>query len=403
MVGGSSIRLVKIADFAVNIKSEMNKFASDHLRSIDLVGRMPLENQTLLVGVPGDQMTRDFAALCRRVQPGGFVLFSRNIRSAVKLRQLVDDLRDLMRIEPIITLDQEGGRVARLSQIGEQPPSAQQLIARNDSALIHRYGTLTGRLLRLFGFNLDLAPVLDLSISEATDNALRGRCFGSSPEQVSNMAGAFNDGIRSEGVASCGKHFPGYAFAQVDPHHRLPRIDRTFDELLHFEWQPYEQLVGRLDSVMTCHAWYPQLDAEAIPASLSSRIIQGVLRERLVYKGLILTDDLDMGALLASYTLEQSLHMALAAGNDMLMVCHRLDQLDLAASAMRRAPRSQLDRALEQIHGFKSKLKPPADFSESAFESMDREIWDLRVEVLGEVAARLRNTEVGKRSPVEEF
>ncbi|PYJ86515.1 MAG: glycosyl hydrolase, partial [Verrucomicrobia bacterium] len=153
--------------------------------------------QLILTGVPGYELDAKAAALFRRIQPGGFILFGRNIQSATQLRKLIDDLRDLSEIEPIITIDQEGGRVSRLRLIGNEPPNAQQLRDRGDVALVRRHGEITGRILRLFGFNLDLCPVLDISFDDDADNSLRGRCYGKTVEQVVRLAGAFNEGLRA--------------------------------------------------------------------------------------------------------------------------------------------------------------------------------------------------------------
>src|SRR5918912_738398 len=147
--------------------------------------------QLLLTGVPGMELDGESAALFRKVQPGGFILFGRNISSAAQLRKLIDDLRELSEIEPIITIDQEGGRVSRLRLIGNEPPNAQQLRDRGDVSLVRQHGKITGRLLRLFGFNLDLCPVLDISFDDDADNSLRGRCYGKTVEQVVRNAGAF--------------------------------------------------------------------------------------------------------------------------------------------------------------------------------------------------------------------
>src|SRR2546421_5667550 len=140
--------------------------------------------QLILTGVPGKELDPETAELFRRVQPGAFILFGRNIESAVQLRKLIDDLRGLSDLEPIITIDQEGGRVSRLRLIGNEPPNAQELRDRNDVSLVRRHGEITGRLLRLFGFNLDLCPVLDISFDDEADNSLRGRCYGKTVEQV---------------------------------------------------------------------------------------------------------------------------------------------------------------------------------------------------------------------------
>src|SRR5438477_2163263 len=187
--------------------------------------------QLILTGVPEKALDAKTARLFESVQPGGFILFGRNIESATQLRKLIDDLRGLSKIEPIITIDQEGGRVSRLRLIGNEPPNAQQLRDKDDIDLVRRHGDITGRLLRLFGFNLDLCPVLDISFDDDADNSLRGRCYGKTVDQVVQNAGIFNDAMREQGIASCGKHFPGYSAATVDAHHQLPRIDRTWEEL----------------------------------------------------------------------------------------------------------------------------------------------------------------------------
>ena len=165
--------------------------------------------QLLLTGVPGTELDPETAALFRRVQPGGFILFGRNILNAIQLRKLIDDLRDLSVVEPIVTIDQEGGRVSRLRLIGNEPPNAQQLRDKDDLGLVRHHGQITGRLLRLFGFNLDLCPVLDISFDDEADNSLRGRCYGKTVAQVIRNAGAFNEALQAEGILTCGKHYPG--------------------------------------------------------------------------------------------------------------------------------------------------------------------------------------------------
>src|SRR5881392_302309 len=200
--------------------------------------------QLIMTGVSGKGLDAETARLFRRVQPGAYILFGRNLQSATQLRKLIDDLRDLSDIEPIITIDQEGGRVSRLRRIGNEPPNAQQLRDKNDIALIRRHGDITGRLLRLFGFNLDLCPVLDISFDDDADNSLRGRCYGKTVEQVIRNAGAFNVALRAAAVTSCGKHFPGYSAAVVYAHHSLPKIDRTREQLDQEELAVFRAFTG---------------------------------------------------------------------------------------------------------------------------------------------------------------
>ncbi len=362
-----------------------------------------LLGQLLLTGVPGTELDSATAALFKKVQPGGFILFGRNITSARQLRKLIDDLRDLSEHEPIITIDQEGGRVSRLRLIGNEPPNAQQLRDKGDLALVRQHGSITGRLLRLFGFNLDLCPVLDISFDDEADNSLRGRCYGRDVEEVTRLAGAFNDALRDEGIASCGKHFPGYSAARLDAHHELPRIDRSREQLEKNELAVFRQLAGSVDSMMICHGWYPSFEEEKLPASFSQNVIEKLLREEMKFEGLIITDDLDMGAIYHEYGLEETIHRALGAGNDLAMICHRIDAIEKAREALAGVEARELQRALDNVAKFKARMSSPHEFSEGAFHKIDNEIWDLRVAVLGPEAAATRSAEDGKRSPVETY
>lgn len=359
--------------------------------------------QLLLVGVPGPVLDADFAALVRRVRPGGFILFGRNITAPDQLRRLVDDLRDLSAVEPVITIDQEGGRVSRLRLIGEEPPSARQLRDRGDPALVRTHGDLTARLLRLFGFNLDLCPVLDISFDETVDNSLRGRCYGTDASEAITFAAAFNAGLRAGGVLSCGKHFPGYSMAAGDPHTIFPVVQRSRAELEAHELAVFRHFVPLVDSMMTGHVHYPSLDAEVRPATLSPVVIDGLLRRELGFDGLVMTDDLDMGAILETATFDDMLRLGLAAGNDLLMICHRLELLERARAVLEAQPSALLDRALARVQSFKRRMQPPAAFSVAEFEAINLGIWQLRVAVLGEELARQRSTEKGSHSPVERY
>jgi beta-N-acetylhexosaminidase len=359
--------------------------------------------QLILTGVPGFELDPETAALFRRIQPGGYILFGRNIRSAAQLRKLIDDLRDLSNVEPIITIDQEGGRVSRLRLIGNEPPNAQQLRERNDVSLVRRHGEITGWLLRLFGFNLDLCPVLDISFDDEADNSLRGRCYGKSVEQVVRLAGAFNEAMRAEGILSCGKHFPGYSAATVDAHHDLPKIERSRAELDAEELAVFRQFSPLVDSMMICHGWYPSFNPAKRPASLSREIVTGLLREEFQFDGLIMTDDLDMGAILNEYGLEDTIRLAIEAGNDWVMICHRVASIADVHATLGQLPAAQIERALESVARTKKKLAAPHEFSEAKFQEIDREIWDLRVAVLGAEEAARRSPEDGKRSPVETY
>src|SRR4029450_2973116 len=284
--------------------------------------------QLIMTGVPGKELSAETARLFRRVQPGAYILFGRNLESATTRRTRIDALRDLSEIEPIITIDQEGGRVSRLRRIGNEPPNAQQLRDKNDIDLIRRHGDITGRLLRLFGFNLDLCPVLDISFNDGAENSLHGRCYGKDVQQVVRNAGAFNQAMRGQGIASCGKHFPGYSAATSDAHFQLPRIDRTREELDLNELAVFRGFVRDVDSMMICHGWYPCFESEPTPATVSGRIVTGVLGEEFAFGSLSTTDGLDMGAILTGYRLDDTIRLCLEAGNDIMMLCHRVPEIE---------------------------------------------------------------------------
>jgi len=370
----------------------------------------PATGQLLLTGVPGYELDPKTAEIFREIQPGGFILFGRNIQSPEQLRKLIDDLRDLSAVEPVITIDQEGGRVSRLKLIGNEPPNAQQLRDRNDPGLIRRHGEITAELLRIFGFNLDLCPVLDISFDDDADNSLRGRCFGKTVAQVVRNAGVFNDALRAGGIASCGKHFPGYSRATIDAHHELPTIPLTRAELDANELAVFKHFVSPggalgsgVDSMMIAHAFYPNLDPSGTPASLSHAVITGLLRGELGFDGLVMTDDLDMGAILNHYGLEETLRLAIGAGNDLAMICHRIECVQEAHRILESLPHPDLDRALGNILKFTQRLAPPDPFSVGEFRRRDAAVWDLRVATLGPEAAAQRSPENGKRSPVESY
>ncbi len=360
----------------------------------------PASGQLIITGVPGKSLDTETAARIKKLQPGGFILFGRNIESAVQLRQLTDDLRNLCDSEPVITIDQEGGRVSRLRLIGNEPPNARQLCLKGDPELIKWHGELTGRLLRLFGFNLDLCPVLDIGFDDDADNSLRGRCYGRDEDETIANARLFNNSLREQGILSCGKHFPGYTFADVDPHHELPVVKRSREQLESCELEVFRTMAPEVDSMMIGHAGYPALDPDGGPASLSQAIITELLGYEMGFKGLVMTDDIDMGAILNDYQLNDVVEHCVTAGNDMLLMCHRLEAVEEAAAILDRMG-SKLDRALQIVAEFKQRLAAPAEFSEGKFWRLDKDVWDLRVATLGEEEAAKRSAEDGKRSPVE--
>src|SRR3982751_818893 len=177
--------------------------------------------RVLFIGIPGTRLNRRSRALLNEVQPGGVVLFGRNVESAEQVALLTAQIRDAVDHEVLIGVDQEGGLVDRFRNICEPMPSAKAIRIAGQSDLAQKFGALTARALRLLGFNINFAPVLDLS-GENQENGLRGRTFGNYAAEVSRLAGAYLDGLQKGRIIGCGKHFPGLGGSSVDSHRRLP-------------------------------------------------------------------------------------------------------------------------------------------------------------------------------------
>jgi beta-N-acetylhexosaminidase len=222
-------------------------------------------------------------------------------------------------------------------------------------------------------------------------------------EEVIENAETFRAAMAGEGILSCGKHFPGYTFAGLDPHHELPAIPRTREELDACELAVFRAFAEKVDSMMIGHAHYPCFEKNAVPASLSPAVIRDCLRGDLGFRGLVMTDDLDMGAILETFPWDETIRRAVRAGNDFIMICHRLEAAEEARRVLETMPASDLDPPLENLARFKARLAPPAEFSEAAHQRLDSEVRALRARTLGEEQADKQSPEDGKRSPVETY
>lgn len=340
-----------------------------------------MDGSLLVLGIAGPELTTEEAELFRKLQPAGYILFTRNIVTAEQTRKLTDDLRDLSSDTPIIAIDQEGGRVTRTKEIAPVAPSAPALAAVGNPAHIADAGAFTGDLLRLLGINLDFAPVLDLDHFPGLQNALRGRCWGRDPQRVIDYAGQWNRWLRKRSVASCAKHFPACGRARSDPHHDLPSSPATIEELLREDVIPYTALMPELDSIMLAHVEFPNIDPE-YPASLSPRIIRRFLRDQLGFdRHLVLTDDLDMGAITTRYGRGQDVKLAITAGNDLALICHRTGTAEEAARAIAELPMWMIDEAHERVARFRRKLHGPLTWSDHKWQATCDALASLAAEV----------------------
>ncbi len=289
------------------------------------VRRLELEEkvgQLFWIGFNGTSLDPSLRSLLNHVRPGALILFARNIESARQLSTLTDDLRAGLRIPPLIALDQEGGRVNRLRPIlGPISPNLSLAGRRDASAAVRRQAGAMATALRTLGFNVNLAPVLDLSGADER-NGIGDRSFGENPATVCRLARVFLETHLKTGVIPVGKHFPGLGSARADTHQTLPLISKSRAGLLREDLLPYRRLKRFLPVVMTGHACYPALQGRSLgPATLSRAVVDGLLRRRLGYRGLIVTDDLEMGAVEQEQGAAAQALAALEAGNDGLMFC----------------------------------------------------------------------------------
>jgi beta-N-acetylhexosaminidase len=335
------------------------------------------------MGLPGPTLSAGARALIKRIQPGGFILFGRNIAAPRQLFDLIAELYALSDRTPIITIDQEGGRVSRLKLIGEEPPSADQLRCAGDLALVREHGELTGRLLALFGFNLDLAPVVDYAPVADADNSLRGRCYGATPDEVIANAGLFLDAMKAQGVLGTAKHFPGYTHCGIDPHGDLPRVDRTLAQINAGEMRTFRAFTTSADAFMVGHGHFPAWHAAPFPASLSAKIIRDFLIKDLGYQGLVMTDDLEMGAVAIRYGAKRATQLAIGAGEHMVMFCHNPACAEIARDTLAMMTAAELRPALSALTKIKQKLITiPATFDAGQFKELNARIKSLRERTL---------------------
>ncbi len=334
--------------------------------------------QLLTMGLPGPSLTPSLRDFIRSAQPGGFILFARNLATPDQTRGLIDELVSLCYRPPIITIDQEGGRVSRLRVLGEEPPCADWLRRAGDDELISRHGRLTGQLLRLCGFNLNLAPVADILLDPEAENSLLNRCYGTSADEVIHKAGLFLSAMQGEGVQGTIKHFPGYSLCSKDPHGSLPIVNRTREEMEREELKVFRAMMPASACVMIGHAVYPHLDPQRLPSSLSPAIIRDLLRQEVGCDAMVMTDDLEMGAIAREHGIGPTVRMAMEAGNDLLLFCHQLECVEFALETLRSMPAESLARPLQAMAAFKEKLQPAPVWDPARFREINAEIGELR-------------------------
>lgn len=294
-----------------------------------------IAGQLIMIRFPGtvlDQTTADFI---RDNGIRGVCLFRGNMTDSAQLSRLTADLRAVMGPNALIAIDQEGGAVVRSTWV-PAPPAAMGLGAADDTDLAYRTGAAVARAAKSLGFNWNFAPVLDLN-NNPHNPVIAERSFGAEPKRAVELAMAWMAGSHAEGVACCVKHFPGHGDTHVDSHRDLPTVDKALPELDVLELAPFRAAAPVAPAMMTAHIVYPAIDAEN-PATMSPAILDGILRKQWGYKGVIITDGMDMHAIAGRYGVGNAAVRALLAGADMVMALGTTDTqnetLDAIAAAL---------------------------------------------------------------------
>lgn len=316
------------------------------------------------VGFHGQALSDDLSRLLSR-GVGGVIFFSRNVAEPAQLAELTSAIKTRAARPLVISLDQEGGKVARLRRGFSELPPMRALGEAGSAALAREVGALIGRELRAVGFDMNYAPVLDVDTNP--DNPVIGsRSFGRTPELVSELGVALAEGLESVGVAACGKHFPGHGDTHQDSHLELPRLAHSLERLTQIELEPFAAAIAAgIPALMTAHVIFEPLDP-IYPATMSRAVLHGLLREKLGYDGLVVTDDLEMRAIAGHYGVEEAVVRGLDAGVDQFLCCHTAELAERAIEAVVHAvergaiSREQLATANRRVRTFTERYARPA-------------------------------------------
>jgi len=322
--------------------------------------------QLFMVGLPGPTLDDSTLHLIQEYGINNFIYFKRNVASPEQLKQLSKELaracRDNELPPPLIAIDQEGGTVTRLPPPFTQFPGARILAESEEpeQALINYAGTCAAELISI-GVNYNLAPVLDVCAA-GKEYFMEHRSLGGDPEKVARLGRLVIKEMQTKGIATCAKHFPGLGAAVVDPHFELPYVAKEEQDIRLHDLQPFQQAIAEgVASIMTSHTIYRHLDAEN-PATLSKKILTKLLRNEMGYAGVIITDDLEMGAIEQEGNLGDATLQAFDAGADLLLICHShekvIDAVKKTAGAIEKNPQLQkrMSESLERVSRMRLKF-----------------------------------------------
>jgi beta-N-acetylhexosaminidase len=359
--------------------------------------------QLLIVGFDGTEMSSQLSSLLTRIQPAGVILFARNIASAKQTHQLLRDCQSCVSTRLFTCVDLEGGNVDRFRNVLGPSPSAADVFATGDCKLFRKHGRILGHACRMLGFNTDFAPVVDLAF-EASSKVMSSRTVSADPRAASIYAHEFLAGLRSADVLGALKHFPGLGAANLDTHHQLPSVDKPWKQLWDEDLKPYRVLRREAAMVLVGHAAYPAVTRDRTPASLSRKWISDILRKKIGYRGLVISDDLEMGAVLKATPIEQAAVQHIRAGGDLALICHVEEHVVRSYEALiretgkDRAFARRCQQSIARVLIFKKKckeLRPQRTAPTNAkVDKLTRQLWEfneqVRLEALTSQAADYR-------------
>jgi beta-N-acetylhexosaminidase len=346
--------------------------------------------QLLIIGFDGTEMSPRIASLLTRIQPAGVILFARNITGAEQTHRLLRECQKHVAPPLFTCVDLEGGKVDRFRNVLGPTPSAAEVFATGNRKLVREHGRVIGENCRALGFSVDFAPTLDLAF-EASRAVMSSRAVSADPRQVVTYAREFLRGMGDAGVLGCGKHFPGLGEASLDTHQELPSVEKPLKKLWEQDLVPYRTLRRKLPFIMVSHAAFPAVTKQRTPASLSKKWIAEILRKKIGYRGLICSDDLEMGGVLAAGPIEQAAIGHIRAGGDLALICHREDFIVRAYEAMvREAERDRkfarrVQESMRRVMTFKKKWagfrrRAPAP-NPALVEKLTRHLWEFGEEI----------------------
>jgi beta-N-acetylhexosaminidase len=316
--------------------------------------------QLLILGYDGLAIDSKLRTTLSTLQPSGVILFARNIEDPRQTWRLLRDSQATTRVPMFLCVDLEGGTVDRLKKVVAPAPSVADVVATGNRKLFRMHGKILGLEARALGFNTDFAPVFDLGF-EASRSVLTSRTASDDAKKTIEYAREFLRGLKDSKVLGCGKHFPGLGEGNLDSHHDMPVIQKSWKKMWAEDLVPYRELRRQIPFVMVAHASYPEVTNNKLPASLSRKWMQDVLRKKIDYKGLIISDDLEMGGVLSTGEIEDVAVETLRAGADMFLVCHNQDLVWRGYEAvLRTAERdskfaAQVAKAAKRVLAFKKR------------------------------------------------